>query len=398
MLGAIYIGLSGMEAYSKGLQTISNNVANLNTLGFKSATVAFSDLYARGGGGLTYTNGAPSDQAGAGVVFAKSNIDFNQGTLQQTANDLDLALQGAGLLMLQDKSGNAFFARTGQFAVDANGFITERTSGYHLLVVNSANQAVPVNISAYRSSPPVATTTIGFTGNLSSSASTADVPNIAVFDSAGNKHVWDVSFAPAGSSAPGSWTVTVKDETGATVGTGVLSFTSGAVNASTAKITISTTPAGASPLAVTLDFSSGVSSFSAGTTSTLAAGNVDGNALGSLSKVTVDQNGLVTLSYSNSKTQTLGAVAIADFRDPQQLVRVGSGLFENINNAYFRVSTSNQNGVGQLVSKQLESSNVDLSAQFGELILVQRGFQAASQVVSVSNDMIQELFGLRGHG
>jgi flagellar hook protein FlgE len=120
--------------------------------------------------------------------------------------------------------------------------------------------------------------------------------------------------------------------------------------------------------------------------------------VGALASVGVDADGQIKLTYSNEKTDLLGAVAIADFRDPQQLERVGGGLLEDRHGARGRLLPSGIDGIGKLVSKQLEASNVDLSQQFGDLILIQRGFQASSQVVSVSNDMIQQLFGIRGQG
>jgi flagellar hook protein FlgE len=117
-----------------------------------------------------------------------------------------------------------------------------------------------------------------------------------------------------------------------------------------------------------------------------------------LTTITTDEQGQIKLTYSNSKTELMGAVAIADFRDPQQLRRLSGGLFENNGNGPSRLIASGTEGVGRLLSKQTEASNVDLSQQFGDLILIQRGFQASSQVVSVTNDMIQQLFGIRGQG
>jgi flagellar hook protein FlgE len=117
-----------------------------------------------------------------------------------------------------------------------------------------------------------------------------------------------------------------------------------------------------------------------------------------LSGVTIDQSGQVKLTYSNGKTELVGAVALANFLDPQQLQRVGNGLFENLTGSQPRLVASGGDGVGQLLSKQLETSNVNLAQEFGELIIIQRGFQASSQVVSVANDMIQDLFGIRGRG
>jgi len=100
MLGGIYIGLSGMNAYSKGLQMISNNVANLNTAGFKSNTVTFTDLFSLGGGGLNFSGGSNAEKTGSGVRIESPLIDFRQGDLRQSDNDLDLAIQGGGFLVL----------------------------------------------------------------------------------------------------------------------------------------------------------------------------------------------------------------------------------------------------------------------------------------------------------
>jgi flagellar hook protein FlgE len=219
-----------------------------------------------------------------------------------------------------------------------------------------------------------------------------------VFDSRGGKQVWTVSFTKSTDpAAPNSWDVKVTDATGRTVATSTLKFLGSAVDPTTSTLTISDTPAGADPLSVTLDFSQGVTSFSSGTTSTLRASSVDGHGVGALTSVAIDENGKVKLSYSNAQTDVLGAVAIADFRDAQQLERFGEGLYRNKGgNGEIRLLPSNTDGIGTLVSKQVEASNVNLSDEFGDLILIQRGFQAASQVVSISNDMIQQLFGIKG--
>ena len=398
MLGAIYIGLSGMNAYSKGLQTISNNVANLNTLGFKSNSVNFQDAFNSGGGGLSYTSGFQSEQNGNGVRFGMPTINFGQGDLRQSDGDLDLAIQGSGFLVLLD-GGRTYYARTGQFIVDEAGFISQQgASQRRLAMLDSNHKAVEVNVESKRISPPAATKLITFADNLSSTATDATVSSLSVYDSNGVKQVWQAKFTQVGTTSPGEWTVTVTDATGATKGTSKIKFIGGVIDSTTAKMTITDTPSGADPLSVVLDFSSGVTSFSAGTTSSLRATAVDGNGVGTLSSVTIDGDGQLKLTYSNSKTELLGPVALADFRDPQQLERVGEGLFEHKGDGPVQLLASAQQGVGKLVSKQVEASNVDLSQEFGDLILIQRGFQASSQVVSVSNDMIQQLFGIRGQG
>lgn len=396
MLGAIYVGLSGMNAYSRGLQTISNNVANLNSPGFKSTIASFSDVFSYGGGGLTFFKGLSNGAAGNGVRFAEARVDFAQGDLRQSEGDLDLAIQGAGFLVLL-KDGKTYYGRTGQFQVDKDGFVVQQGTEYRLGVLDGAGRAVALNIDSKRTSAPKATTSVKFADNLSSSAITATIADVAVYDSRGGKQTWQAKFDKV-SGQIGEWTVTVTDGTGATVGSKTLKFIGSAVDPATSKLVFTANPDEADALSVEFDFSSGVSSFSSGTVSTLRAASVDGSAVGALTTVTVDELGQIKLSYSNSKTESVGFVAIADFRNPQQLRRLSGGLFESVGNDPGRLLASNTDGIGRLVSKQAEASNVDLSEQFGELILIQRGFQASSQVVSATNDMIQQLFGIRGQG
>lgn len=394
MLGAIYIGLSGMNAYSRGLQTISNNVANLNSPGFKAASVNFTDVFATGGLGSAFS-GRNTNFSGAGVRFGSPSIDFTQGDLRQSGGDLDLSIQGSGFMVLSN-ANERFYARTGQFAVNGQGHIALGNTNYVLNTFDSDGRPVPFNVDARRTQQPVATRSVTFADNLSSSATETSVSDIAVFDSRGGRQVWKVVLTPAGAGSPNEWKVSIKDQTGAEVGSSRLRFAGSVVDPATSQITINNAPDGAEPLVVNLDFSR-ATSFSAAS-STLRASSVDGNGVGTLTKVAVNATGNIELTYSNGKTQTAGAVALADFRDPQQLERVGDGLFRNRAGFDPRLLASAIDGMGTLIAKQLEASNVDLSQQFGDLILIQRGFQASSQVVSVSNDMIQQLFGIRGQG
>lgn len=394
MLGAIYVGLSGLNAYSRGLQTISNNVANLNSPGFKATSIGFDDIFNYGGSGLTFSNGVGDGRSGNGVRFSEARVDFRQGDLRQADSDLDLAIQGSGFLVLL-KDGETYYSRTGQFVVDNAGFIVQQGTENRLGILDGSGKAVALNIDNKRTNPPTATTTVKFADNLSSTATTATVADIAIFDSLGGRQTWQVKFDRV-TGQVGEWMVTVTDQTGATLGTQTLRFNGSAVDPATAKLSIVTNSAEAGSLSVDLDFSTGVTSFSSGTVSTLRAASVDGNAVGALTTVTVNDQGQINLAYSNSRTETLGAVAIADFRNPQQLRRLTGGLFENIGNGPTRLLQSNTDGVGRVMGRQSEASNVDLSQQFGDLILVQRGFQASSQVVSATNDMIQQLFGIRG--
>ena len=402
MLGSIYIGLSGLTAYSRGLQTISNNVTNLNTPGFKATSFNFADSFSYGGLGSTFSRYVGGQQFGTGVRYGSERTDFRQGDLRQSDGDLDLAIRGTGLLVLLNE-GSTYYTRTGQFTVDENGYIADSASGYRLGVLNDSGQAVDVSVDANKTFAPSATTKISFTDNLSSTATQAvHVSDIAVYDASGTKHVWKVTFEKVGDTAPGEWTVKVTNAAGASITDTTtpprLKFIGSIVDPANNTISISTTPSGAPPLNVTLDFSKGVTSFSSGDVNGLHTSAVDGYGLGTLSSVKVDDTGQLVMAYSNQKTEVIGRVAIADVRDPDRLERVGSGMFRDSGGAGIRLLGSRQDGIGAVASRQIEASNVDLAQQFGDLILVQRGFQASSQVISISNDMIQQLFGIRGQG
>ncbi len=397
MLGAIYIGLSGMNAFSHGLQTISNNVANLNSPGYKASTVSFSDTFNVGGLGSSYS-GRNTQFHGAGVRFGAQNIDFTQGDMRQSGGDLDLAVQGSGFLVLS-RDGRTYYARTGQFAVDDAGFIALQGGDYRLNVLDASGQPVEVNIDQLRTSPPSITRNVAFGGNLSTGSTQAIVSDIAVYDARGTRHVWKVTLKPSEETpaVPNKWTVTVTDETGSVVGEEQsLQFNLGGGISDPSALTFSYQSENGEQIDVKLDFKD-VDNFSSGSTSTIRVASSDGNGVGALTGVTITEDGHVKLTYSNSKTEDLGAVALASFRDPQALERLGDGLFRN-NGRPAALFASKTDGMGTLVSRQVEASNVDLAQQFGDLILVQRGFQASSQVVSISNDMIQQLFGIRGQG
>jgi flagellar hook protein FlgE len=394
--GAIFIGMSGMDAFTQGLQTISNNVANLNTAGYKQLTTNFSDLFNASNG-----DGSGEQPDGNGVQSAPNQIDYTEGTLQQTGGNLDLAIQGNGFFVLQDGSSTVY-ARTGSFAVDSSGYITEQGTQKRLTVLNASGQPVALNVNSFQTDPATATTSVSFESNLSSGATSDSVSNIQVYDSTGAEHTWQVALAPSttganGAAAAGTWTVTVTDETGATVGTGTIAFNGGAIDPSNEAVTVNASYTGAKPLSVALDFSA-VTSFATGTTSTLQVNTANGNAAGSLTGVTVNSSGQIQLSYSNNQTQLEGSVAIATFLNTQNLHEASGGVFQDTQKGAALLSASGQNGAGTIVTQQIEGSNVDLTQEFGDLILIQRGYQASSEVVSIANDMIQDLFGIRGQG
>jgi len=395
MFGAIYVGLSGLNAYARGLQQVSNNVSNLNTSGFKGADVTFSNTVGGGSTGGLSLSGTVSDGLG-GVELGHSMTDFTQGELRQTQRDLDLAVDGSGMLVLM-RGDQTYFTRTGSFEVDKDGFIVLAGTDYRLATLDSSGSPVTLSVDSFRTNPPEKTTTIKFSDNLSSTATTFSLSGIKVYDAAGTEHDWKANFAKDTSSTagPDDWTVTITDEKGATVGQQALKFNNGVIDPTTSQLTVTDSASG---LSVLLDFSQNVTSYSSGEVSTLSTSSIDGHALGTISSVIVNSDGDLQIGYSNQQTKDLGAVALADFKDPQALQQRSGGLYVDRGDAGRQYFSTASKEAGQVVSQRLEASNVDLAKQFGDLITIQRGYQASSQIISVANDMIQQLFGIRGQG
>lgn len=392
MFSSIYIGLSGLSTYSRGLQQISNNVANLNAQGFKGSTVTFENVLGRGRG--SRDGHAPA--GGDGVRAGATRIDFSQGELRQTDRDLDLAIQGEGLLVLV-RGNEIAYTRTGSFEVDKDGFIVLSGTDYRLATLDAAGRPQTLSIDLSRTNPPKATTRAVFSENLSADLDTAkplEIGDIAVYDPSGAKHVWTAKFT-RDTTASGSWTVGVTDDKGVAIGTGKLKFVNGIVDPASATLDFKDDASGAG---ASFDFSSGVTSFAGGSISTLRAASVDGHGTGTFTTLKVNERGQVEIGYSNGEKRQLGAVAIADFHDPGQLTQRSGGLFTAPAAAERDLLASGDARVGEVQSRRLEASNVDLTLEFSDLILVQRGFQASSQIISATNDMIQQLFGIRGQG
>ncbi len=389
MFGSIYVGLSGLTAYSRGLQQISGNVANLNSRGFKGQTTTFQNLV----GGRTFDRvGSGVANVGNGVGIAATHINLKQGELRQSDRDLDLAIQGTGFLMLR-QGDKVAYTRTGSFEPDKDGFIALSGTEYRLVTLDASGNPVNASIDQHRTSSPVATTKVTFADNLSSSAASSSVGDIAVYDETGAKHVWQAQFVKTTDGT--AWTVTVTDDKGRTVGTQTLKFVNGSVDPTTASLSFTDQDAN---LTVAFDFGPEVTSFSAGTVSTLRMASADGYGAGTLATVAVNADGELEIGYSNDQKLKVGAIAVVDFRDADELDQQVGGLFTDRGGAGRELFASGDVRVGKVVSRKLEASNVDLTVEFSDLILVQRGFQASSQIISVTNDMIQQLFGIRGQG
>jgi len=395
MLDSIYLGMTGLMGYSQGLKVIANNTANMNTPGFKSSTLQFGDLvYSDSTSGDA---GWPGMQHGKGFGLATygTALNFNPGELRQTGNAMDVAVDGLGMFTVQDADGNVRYTRSGQFQFNDAGLLVTRVGGLKVFGIDSDGNTGIVSLDGSRASPPKPTGTVKFSGNLSSTATEQTVGSVNVYDSTGTQHTLSVKFTNGSATNPGSWTLSILDGTTA-VGTGTLLFKDGKPDAASSQVKFDYTPPGQSPMTVALDFSKDVTSFASGNLSTLAASGQDGFGSGTLSNVSFDTDGFVVLTYSNGQTKKGDRLLLGRFDTADAVESVGNNLFRSTNDAHWHTGTANTEAFGGVKASTVEISNVNLSQEFSDLVIMQRGYQASSQVISTANDMIQELYSMKG--
>ena len=401
MLSSIYIGLSGMGAYSQGLNVISNNVANLNTPGFKVSDPLFRNVIMRSGSGAM-AGFAGTQSAGAGVVVDASRLAFRQGDFSNSGNPLDLAIDGNGFFVL-DRDGQHAFTRAGQFEFDNDGFLVDRTTGSRVLLNTEAQSLGGFNINDHRVFDPQATTSVSVSGNLSRvGSSTFVLANIDVFDTSGGSQTLSANFVRSPDD-PLRWTVEIRNGDSEVIGSGEVEFNEDGTVATDAPLVVTLEPEDLPAFDIEFDFGdagsfSGLTSLVDNTQSLVQISDIDGFELGYLTQIDFTDRGEIELSYSNGETETPATLVLARFDAPEQLTDLGGGLFIADNGRRPVLSTALNSGVGRVLGGQLEISNVDLTQQFTNLIIIQRGYQASSQITSVANELIQQLLALGDRG
>jgi flagellar hook protein FlgE len=393
MIGTIYIAMTGLRGYEQGLRVISNNTANLNTPGFKGSRIQFADLYnPTGSAGQSVPQGL--GQTGYGLGTVGTMLELQQGQLQSTGNALDLAVDGEGMFILRDEAGRLRYTRDGQFKFDADGRLVSVTSGEEVMAFDGSRNLTPVTIGALGTNAAAATGTVAFKGNLSSSVNSKTVDGVVIVDRVGANHTLSVRLA-AVAGMPGTWDVTVLDGT-ITVGNGRIAFINGQPDPAQSKVTFTYTQPGQTDMPVTLDFSTNVTSFDSGSLSTLAFASQDGRAQGVLTGVTFDADGVLQITYSNGQKVAGVQLALARYPSVDSVQQVGTNQFVSADGVPWESGVGQKDGFGAVRSGTVEVSNIDLSQEFTDLVIMQRGFQASSQVISTANEMLAELFGMRG--
>jgi flagellar hook protein FlgE len=398
IMGTIYTGLSGLLGFSKGLNVISNNVANMNTPGFKGNDVQFEDLYYQYRLDAVSNSSVAAEQLGSGMRVAGTTMRLAQGEIRETGNATDIAVNGEGYFILRDDNGNTFYTRDGQFDFDAEGYLIAKSNNARVMGYVSSDQLQAISLSDYRTSAPQATSRITFTNNLSTGGTTHSLASVQVYDTTGLANTLSLTFTNNQATTAGSWLVEVRNSANTAIFNGEIRFQgNGSPATGFNELQFDFTPTGSTiAQPITLFFGdagslTGATSFSGGTTSTLQTSVINGYGVGTISTVVFDEKGEIKLNYGNGQSHVIGQMALAHFADQQALEHISGGLFANVTQQRVYEGKPTTGLYGKIVAKSIELSNVDLTQQFTDLVIIQRGFQASSQVLTVANEMVQEM-------
>jgi flagellar hook protein FlgE len=416
MFTSFSTALSALNATSTAIDVVGNNLANMDTPGFKTSEICFQDLVTESlGAGLGTT------QVGFGTGTPITVREFSQGAIQATSGVLDAAIQGEGFFIVQDSSGNQYYTRAGNFETDKSGNLLTDTGntvqGWTAIDpttgqvdTNGPISNIVVPVGSLKA--PTATSTLTMDLNLNSAA-TADATSdfsvpMKVYDSLGTSHVLTLSFEKTGAN---TWNYSVSipgsDLTDPTAST-IVPATPMTFDANG-----NLTPADGPPITFTLpDLADGAASGQAiswnpynsdgsgritqfGQPSASSASSQNGTAAAELVNVGVANGGLIVAQYSDGTQATVGQVALASIRNPNTLVATGGNNFQLSElTATPSIGTPGTGGRGTIQGGSVEASTVDIATEFTNLIVYQRGYEANGKVVTTADQLSQDTINL----
>jgi flagellar hook protein FlgE len=390
MIDSIYIAASGLNGHQQGLRVISNNVSNMNTAGYKASRVDFTDLHMGSDTG-EYSGASGEALGGSGLGTQTATLDLSAGDIRSTGRDLDLAIDGPGFFVLKSPNGKTYYSKSGDFEFNADGKLVQRGTDYEVMARNASGNLEGISLDTLRTNLPKATSNVVLRGNIPSNQTPFTAQSIKVFDPLGAERTLSLTFT---NTSGGDWTINAKEGT-TDLGSSAIKFVDGKLDTSTQPLVISLTTAGAANASVSISLApEATSTFSTTSPDQLSLQSQDGYAMGQITQVTFDDQGVLKLSYSNAQKKDGVTIAVAEIRSAETLSAVGGALFEYSGKEAPIIRTP---GAGiKIVARSLELANVDLTTEFSSLILMQRGYQASSQVLTTANQMLQQLFEITG--
>lgn len=401
------IALSGLNAASTDLSVTANNIANVNTNGFKGSRAQFAEVFAVG------TQSVSSSASGSGVKLSAISQQFTQGNIDFTDNALDLAIGGEGFFVLSD-NGARTYSRAGAFGVDNQGFVVnalaQRLQAYPFAGNGLFNTGTPSDLQLVTgANPPQASTRANFGLNLPADAPAPANPvfdpldpssfnhttSITTYDSLGAAHTATVYFIK--DAVPNTWNTQVQiDGTAVAGATPIVFATDGTLQAPAGglmPLAPYTPTTGAADLSLTIDFSTATQFGNAFGVNSLSQ---DGFTTGRLTGITVDAEGVVFARFTNGQSTSLGKLALANFVNSQGLQQLGDTTWgESFSSGDALLGEAGTASFGNIQSGALEASNVDLTAQLVNMITAQRNFQANAQMISTADTVTQTVINIR---
>jgi flagellar hook protein FlgE len=413
MFTSFSTALSALSAYSTAIDVVGNNLANLNTTGFKNSTVSFFDLVTQSlGAGLGET------QVGFGVGTPITLGQFTQGAIQTTGGTTDAAIQGDGFFIVQGANGATEYTRAGNFQVNQAGNLTtatgEEVQGWTESggVLNTNTPVGSITIPTGTVLAPVPTTKYSFDINLNAAATAGSAngsfsTSVTVYDSLGDSHVVTATFTKSATAGQWNYSMSVPDadvaNPPATPLTGTLTFDSNGNLTSPAstdvapQLQIQGLADGASDMTLTWSLFNGttprITQYAQPSSSSAVAQN--GQPAAQLNNVAVSNGGVILAQFTNGQQTVVGQIAMANIRNPDSLISVGDNNFElSAASALPAIGLPGTGGRGAVQGGALESSTVDIATEFTNLIVFQRGYEANSKVVSTSEQLSQTTINL----
>ena len=408
MLRSLYSGISGLHAHQQMMDITGNNIANVNTVGYKASTTQFQDTLSQ----MLGSAGAPQNgqggtnpaQVGLGVRNAGILSNWAQGSQETTGRSGDMMITGDGFFITRSGQEN-LYTRAGSFSFDGNGLLVSATGepvqGWTATdgVVNANGKPSDIKMPLGSTISPKATGTITLKGNLTSDVDPLDptpdytIP-IKVYDSLGTASTAVANFKKNGSGGFDvyfPWDAANPPASPATTMTfGTSPTPAGKPDSNTLSVT---NPANGDVYSIDVSDMTNFSGLSDG-----RVFDVDGQTAGALTSLsyTVNTTGQIIGVYSNGLKQVLGQVAMATFKNVNGLEKVGDSSYRSsVNSGYAQVGQPGSAGMGGVVNGALEMSNVDLAQEFTNLVIAQRGFQANSRVITTSDELLQELVSMK---
>jgi flagellar hook protein FlgE len=415
MSGSFSIALSGLTADTAALDIVGNNLANLNTTGYKDSTAAFYDL-------LSQSAGGGAIQIGGGVSATFSQRQFTQGSIQLSGGAFDAAIQGNGFFIVRDTAGDTLYTRAGNFQLDANGNLITSTGqfvqGWMAAngAVNTSGATGNITIPANSLHTPSATTQFSLNLNLQSDAvvgqpdGTFSAP-IQVVDSLGSTHTLTVTFTKTAANAwdysitiPGEDLTSGKAGTPSQVAKGNITFDSNGNLKNPAPpgqvaVAITGLADGASDMNLNWNLynAAGASTMTQFAQPSAISGTTqDGVAAAEITQVSLSNGGTIVAHYSDGSQAVVAQLALAAISNPGSLISVGQNNFElGADTATPAVGSPGTGSRGTIQGGALESSNVDIATEFTNLIVYQRSYEANSRVISTLDQLTQDLLNLK---